>query len=196
MNCKQNQKGFSLVELIIVIAIMAILAGAIAPALIRYIDKGRKSSDRTTARTMYDETNYLLSSEFDHYETWCDVNYPTTRSAKIFTVAGNGSSGGTGYTVELILSTPASNHGTFTPSSAQLQDLANDMMKQFGQTAGGGAANSKKCRIRFKRDSGQGSPKAWGVCRNTYNNAIEIWLCDDQDTPIYRLQPDCCKEYD
>ena len=32
---KTNNKGFSLVELIIVIAIMAILAGAIAPALIR-----------------------------------------------------------------------------------------------------------------------------------------------------------------
>ena len=32
----QNE-GFSLVELIIVIAIMAILAGALAPALIKYI---------------------------------------------------------------------------------------------------------------------------------------------------------------
>ena len=31
---KTNNKGFSLVELIIVIAIMAILAGAIAPTLI------------------------------------------------------------------------------------------------------------------------------------------------------------------
>ena len=30
---KTNNKGFSLVELIIVIAIMAILAGAIAPAV-------------------------------------------------------------------------------------------------------------------------------------------------------------------
>ena len=42
-------KGFSLVELIIVIAIMAILAAAIAPALIRYINKARKADDIAAA---------------------------------------------------------------------------------------------------------------------------------------------------
>ena len=37
----KNNKGFSLVELIIVIAIMAILVGVIAPQLILYIEKSR-----------------------------------------------------------------------------------------------------------------------------------------------------------
>ncbi len=41
----KNNKGFSLVELIIVIAIMAILVGVMAPQLIRYIDKTNQSSD-------------------------------------------------------------------------------------------------------------------------------------------------------
>lgn len=47
-----NNKGFSLVELIIVIAIMAILAGAIAPAVIRYIRKARASRATEEARTI------------------------------------------------------------------------------------------------------------------------------------------------
>jgi len=42
---KLGNKGFSLVELIIVIAIMAILAGALAPQLIKYIEKTRISND-------------------------------------------------------------------------------------------------------------------------------------------------------
>lgn len=43
-NLKSN-KGFSLVELIIVIAIMAILVGVMAPQLIKYIEKTKVSSD-------------------------------------------------------------------------------------------------------------------------------------------------------
>ena len=40
-----NTKGFSLVELIIVVAIMAVLVGVIAPAYLRYVEKSRKSAD-------------------------------------------------------------------------------------------------------------------------------------------------------
>ncbi len=40
-----GNKGFSLVELIIVIAIMAILVGVMAPQLLRYVERTRVSSD-------------------------------------------------------------------------------------------------------------------------------------------------------
>ena len=42
---KMNNKGFSLVELIIVIAIMAILVGVLAPQLLKYIEKTNVSAD-------------------------------------------------------------------------------------------------------------------------------------------------------
>ena len=62
-----KNKGFSLVELIIVIAIMAILAAAIAPALIRYIDKSRRGDDVQAAATINTAVTSTLANE-DAYD--------------------------------------------------------------------------------------------------------------------------------
>ncbi len=72
-----GNKGFSLVELIIVIAIMAILSAIIAPAVIRYINKARKADDIAAAdsigtsfeaaitenEALYDFITYRVSHE-------------------------------------------------------------------------------------------------------------------------------------
>ena len=56
-----NNKGFSLVELIIVIAIMAILVGIIAPQLIRYIEKAKVSTDLRSLDAIYQAVIYAAN---------------------------------------------------------------------------------------------------------------------------------------
>lgn len=42
---KNDNKGFSLIELIVVIAIMAILVGVMAPQVMKYVESSRQSTD-------------------------------------------------------------------------------------------------------------------------------------------------------
>lgn len=60
---KTSNKGFSLVELIIVIAIMAILAAALAPSLIKYINKSRLSTDISTGNSIASAASAAMAVE-------------------------------------------------------------------------------------------------------------------------------------
>ena len=50
---KKRNKGFTLVELIVVLVILAILAAILVPALLGYIDKAREKQVTTNAESAY-----------------------------------------------------------------------------------------------------------------------------------------------
>ena len=60
-----NNKGFSLIELIIVIAIMAVLVAIIAPNLTKYLGSSKKNTDKKNA----DELASQIQTCITDYET-------------------------------------------------------------------------------------------------------------------------------
>ena len=73
--CKLNNKGFTLVELIVVLVILAILAAILVPALLGYIDEAKKKQDVIDTKAIYTATQSSLSkiyatrSPFDSNKT-------------------------------------------------------------------------------------------------------------------------------
>ena len=61
---KNKKKGFTLVELIVVLAILAILAAMLVPALTGYIDKANEKKVMATARQYYIAAQTVVSDAY------------------------------------------------------------------------------------------------------------------------------------
>ena len=58
---KGNNKGFSLIELIVVIAIMAVLIGVIAPQFLGYTEKAKKATDVQNAQAIASQIQVMIA---------------------------------------------------------------------------------------------------------------------------------------
>lgn len=63
MKKRKNSKGFSLIELIIAIAILVILTGLLAPQFMRYMEKSREAKDMQVLDTIYGAVQVALANE-------------------------------------------------------------------------------------------------------------------------------------
>ena len=59
---KKNNKGFSLVELIIVIAIMAVLIGLLAPQYLKFVKQSKISADVSNAQALATAVNVAFAA--------------------------------------------------------------------------------------------------------------------------------------
>ncbi len=78
---KLNNKGFSLVELIIVIAIMAVLVGVLAPQYIKYVEKSRRSADGATVSEIASAMQVLASDPDASLDSSVTYTYESAEDA-------------------------------------------------------------------------------------------------------------------
>jgi type IV pilus assembly protein PilA len=83
-----KNKGFSLVELIVVVAIMAVLVGILAPAYLSYVEKTRRGTDENTAEEIR-HTVEISAAEIDVYDQLKNGGTLTfSNNSKIIDVTG------------------------------------------------------------------------------------------------------------
>lgn len=83
---QKNNKGFSLVELIVVVAIMAVLMGILVPTLVKNVEKSKKQKDAsaieeirsTMVTTLADPTYSDIEATIVYDDTTIDIDEPGT----------------------------------------------------------------------------------------------------------------------
>ena len=82
-----KNKGFSLVELIVVVAIMAVLVAILAPAYLSYVEKTRKGTDEDMAESIRRAVENAVASDLEVYDEITEADEVTltfTEDAKIY----------------------------------------------------------------------------------------------------------------
>ncbi len=69
-----NNKGFTLVELIIVVAIIAVLAAVLAPQYIRYVERSRESNDIQIASAVMDAAVTVINDPQSNVQSGSTVH--------------------------------------------------------------------------------------------------------------------------
>lgn len=137
MKKEMNNKGFSLVELIIVIAIMVVLIAVLAPQYLKYVEKSRVASDQQTIVEYINAMQVIAADP--------EITLSTTDAAS--------------YTL-----TSASSSDTITVGANLQTLLVNNGMLDSAAAAGGKlqstAYNDADLKIKLAYDS---TNKVWNV---------------------------------
>lgn len=95
---KNNRKGFTLAELLIVVAIIAVLVAVAIPVFTAQLEKSREAADAANIRTAYAAVQTAAVSQDDGTEFAKNDNANAT-----FTTGGSAASGDLWYQAEVTL---------------------------------------------------------------------------------------------
>ena len=134
---KHNNKGFSLVELIIVIAIMAVLVAVLAPQYIKYVENSRVAKDENAVAEAIHATQVALADE----TVYTNLAVPTITSPATEAVAN---------TVTITDATAISS--TCTGLAAEVQSAVGNSIDFTSKTHSAASSDTYTINIMYTSD--------------------------------------------
>ena len=184
MGEKNNgNSGFTLIEMIMAITIIAVLTAMIVPNFLRYYDQARKASDIQTAAVLGESLENILIFDQEAASEWLDFELDSYIRFDIRDYYGNKYRMFNAIEFSMIQWTPR------TPKNGKIRDatqgfcttICNDLQEEVAQSG---------ITMHFRRHQND----LMRICKNEDTGRVEIWVGgagEGRDCKIYyRLYPD------
>ena len=176
-----KKHGFTLIELIVVISIVGVLAAILVPAMMGYVKKTKRTSDISSAKTIYETVIATIASNDDaadsltakcEHEEEVTVRYDGEEDTYTLCIActkdGTKSGGG--------------KKALWSGSTEETKLFVDEINAVVGKT---------KTPVEYRRSESGKLLDRWFICYHDEDHSqIEIWVGDSKtNTPIYRIHP-------
>ena len=194
----KSNKGISLLELIIAIAIMAVLIGVITPIMVKQVNKSRKAKDLVTAERIATATYVALGLNTDAFYQW--ENWTGSKEKVSATVDGVTET----YSVYLVVSNESNPYNCFhgTVSYFGKKDGSTGFYGALNESMGASTTQHNPALVpSYKvkrdgkipgRDKNFSNVDTWRICKRVDNGQLEVWTADHNKYggfPCFRLWP-------